>query len=555
MGMSRAALLVTAAAVVIATAGGASARGQAPADAAAAHAPSSPAVDPRAGQAAEVFAAYRSMSAPGCAVSAWQDGKPVFEGGFGSADLEHDVPITTATVFEAGSVSKQFTAAAILLLVQDGKLRLGEDVRRWLPELPDYGRPITIEHLLTHTSGLRDWGELAAFQGWPRGSRAFTQDDVVDLIVRQRSLNYAPGAEYLYTNSGYNLLTEIVRRASGQSLADFTRARIFVPLGMKSTGWRDDYRRIVKNRAIAYGRAAGGFEQAMPFEDGYGNGGLLTTVGDLQIWNQALADRRLGGYLSAELPRRAVLSSGVRITYGRGLVVHEWLGREEMSHTGSTGGYRAWLGRYPAANLSVAVLCNRGDAQPLWLGRSVANLYLPPPRSDEQTTTLADAQGRAGLYVNDRTGRPMLLVATDGGLKVAGGETLWPLSGDSARHGADELTFQGRNAFVQQTFEGDRYMWRRTPAWFPATTELDAFVGVYRSEEIGVSYRVLKEGGQLVLRLESRPRQQIRMSPIYRDAFNLSGNLARFRRDSAGRVITLSLGSGRVRDLRFTRVG
>jgi len=513
------------------------------------------AVDPRAGQAAELFAPYRSMSAPGCAVSARQDGKVVFEGGFGSADLEHDVPITPDTVFEAGSVSKQFTAAAILLLVQDGKLRLGDDIRRWLPEMPDYGRPITIEHLLTHTSGLRDWGDLAWFQGWPRGSRAFAQDDILDLVRRQRSLNYVPGAEYLYTNSGYNLLTEIVRRAGGQSLADFTRTRIFAPLGMKATGWRDDHRRVVKNRAIAYSRGIGGFEQAMPFEDGYGNGGLLTTVGDLQIWNEALANQRLGAFLTTELQRRAVLSNGTRVTYGRGLFVHDWLGREEISHSGATGGYRAWLGRFPRSRLSVAVLCNRADAAPLWLGRGLAALYLPPPSPEPPTTPLADAGGRAGLYVSDRTGRPMLLVPGEQGLKVAGGEMLWPLGGDSARHGADELTFQGRGAFVLKTFEGDSYLYRRTPVWTPAPEALDAFVGLYRSDEVGVSYRVFKENGRLILRLEERPRQRVPMSPIYQDAFNLSGHLARFRRDGTGRVVSLSLASGRVRDLRFTRVG
>jgi CubicO group peptidase (beta-lactamase class C family) len=545
MGISRRLLLSGLAAVALAVPGLALA--QAPAVA------SAPAE--RTADVDRLFSAFAAPTAPGCAVSAVRAGETLVEGGYGSADLEHAAPITARTPFEAGSVSKQFTAAAILLLVQDGKLRLTDDVRKYLPQLPDYGRVITIDQLLSHTSGLRDWGELAYWQGWPRTTRAYSQDDVVDLISRQRSLNYLPGAEYSYTNSGYNLLAEVVRKVSGQSLATFTAARIFNPLGMTQTLWREDFRAIVPGRAIAYERTMRGYRQLMPFEDGYGNGGLITTVGDLQRWTTALQDQKLGAAFNTLMLRRAELNDGTRIPYARGVVVQTWAGTEEVSHAGATAGYRAWLAWYPKEKLSVAVLCNAGDAAALPLGRAVAALFLPPAPPSPPAEPLASMAGRAGLYVNEQSGRPMPLVEDDQGLKVAGGARLTPLSADRARYGADQMAFQGRAAFMLETFEGNRYLFRRTPLWQPSTARLGSYVGRYYSPEIGVTWRVTFEGGGLVMRLEDRPQTVIRMSPLYQDAFNLNGFLARFRRDATGEITAMSLGSNRVRDLRLKKIG
>jgi CubicO group peptidase (beta-lactamase class C family) len=202
------------------------------------------------------------------------------------ADLEYDVALRPDSIFEAGSVSKQFTAAAVLSLAQQGKLSIDDPARKYIPELPDYGSPLTIRHLLNHTSGLRDWVSVEAIAGWPRTTRAYTQAHVLDILSRQRALNYPPGAEYSYSNSGYNLAAMIVERVAGKPFSAFTREVIFTPLGMSSTSWRDDFRRIVKGRAIAYSENGGTIRQLMPFEDVHGNGGLLTTVGDLLKWNQ-----------------------------------------------------------------------------------------------------------------------------------------------------------------------------------------------------------------------------------------------------------------------------
>src|SRR5215218_4339574 len=231
---------------------------------------------PREAAVDSVFSRW-TTSTPGCAVGVGANGTPVLERAYGMADLERDVPNAADTIFEAGSVSKQFTAAAVLLLARAGKLSLDDTVRKYVPELPDYGVPLTIRHMLTHTSGLRDWGELASIAGWPRGTRAHTHGHVLDIVSRQKALNFTPGTNWSYSNTGFNLAAMIVSRVSGQPFAQFSRERIFEPLGMTHTSWRDDYTRIVKHRAIAYESLADGYHEDMPFENVHGNGGLLTT--------------------------------------------------------------------------------------------------------------------------------------------------------------------------------------------------------------------------------------------------------------------------------------
>ncbi|HEX9931564.1 MAG TPA: serine hydrolase domain-containing protein, partial [Allosphingosinicella sp.] len=376
----------------------------------------------------QVFSRWSSPGGPGCAVGVAQEGRPVLTRAYGSADLEHRAPNRPDTVFEAGSVSKQFTAAAVLLLAQEGRLSLGDDVRRHVPELPDYGRTITIDHLLSHTSGLREWSALVAAAGWPRMTRVHDDEDALDAIFRQRALNHGPGDEYSYTNSGYVLLALIVRRVSGMSLADYTGMRLFIPLGMTATRWRDDFRRIEPGRAIAYQRAegGGGWEQAMPFEELYGPGGLLTTVGDLLIWNEVLASGRLGAAVGERMEEQARLTDGRAIAYARGVSVGSFRGTREVSHSGSTAGYRAWLGRFPAERLSIAVLCNAAQADASGLAYTLAGRLLDDaaPGPAAAAVDAGDLSGRAGLYVNQRTGRPLRLELREGRLRVADGPEL-----------------------------------------------------------------------------------------------------------------------------------
>ncbi|HEX8245994.1 MAG TPA: serine hydrolase [Longimicrobium sp.] len=510
-----------------------------------------------------VFRRWSSAELPGCAVAAAREGRTLLTRAYGMADLEHDVPNSAETVFEAGSVSKQFTAAAVVLLAQDGKLSLDDPVRRYVPELPDYGTPIRIRHLLNHTSGLRDWGSVEEVAGWPRGTRTYTHAHVLDIVSRQRALNFPPGSQYLYSNTGYNLLAIIVERVSGMPFARFTRERIFVPLGMTHTAWRDDYTRVVKGRAAAYEMGDDSLpHQQMPFENVHGNGGLLTTVGDLLRWDENFASGRVGGRaLIDEMQRQGVLTGGRTIEYAEGLFVTRFRGLPEVSHSGATAGYRAWLARYPEQRLSIALLCNAAQANPATLGRRVADVFLPPrvqsPLPTPAALSAAELSARAGLYRNMRTNVPVRFSIREGRL-FGNALPMMPLSATRFRLGGPEgptVEFDpapagARAALRLISADGDTVAYEPVDAWTPANPA--AFAGTYRSDEAEVDYTVAVENGRLVMR--RRPDTRLELTPAYADAFTTEdGWVVRFTRDRSGRVNGFTLWLDRVRGLPFQR--
>ena len=529
-----------------------------------------PALTDSAARVDSLFSRYATRRHPGCAVGVARNGRPILARAYGMAHLEHDAPNTTETIFEAGSVSKQFTAAAVLLLAQDGKLSLDDPVRKYVPEVPDYGAPITIRQMLNHTSGLRDWGTVAAAAGWPRGSRIYTHDHVLDIVSRQKALNYPPGTEYLYTNTGYNLAAIIVERVSGKSLPEFTRERIFAPLGMTRTGWRDDFTRVVPGRATAYRIVRDTSWTTMPNENVYGNSSLLTTVGDLLKWNENFVHATVGGpAFLEEMQRRGKLASGREITYAAGIVVSTWRGIPEVSHTGATAGYRAYLGRFPRQALSIAVLCNAGNANPDALGHGVARVFLADAlaaQAAEDTVgvqlTTAQLQRWAGTYRDTRTNEALRLVVrgnrlvlqSDGG----GGGELVPVSPTEFRSpsGLTRGIFEqrGRNAPVLRVVaDGDTttYVIPRPALTTPAA--LAQYAGTYTSDEAEVTYTVTVDSGRVMLR--RRPGTKLELSPAYEDGFTSPVGVVVFTRNRQGRVDGMSLGLGRVRDLRLRKSG
>jgi CubicO group peptidase (beta-lactamase class C family) len=471
---------------------------------------------------------------------------------YGAADLEHAAPMTAATPTEAGSVSKQFTAAAILLLAQRGKLRLDDDVRAYIPELPDYGAEIRISDLLSHTSGLRDWGSVEDLAGWPRGDRVYTLKDVLSITRRQQRLNYQPGTAWSYTNTGYNLLAIIVERVSGAPLARFTQTEMFQPLGMSHTQWRDDFRRVVPGRAIAYRKTADGYQQLMPFENAYGNGGLITTVGDLLIWNRALSENRLGSAVSAGLQATAVLKDGRRLTYARGLFVDVYRGVPEISHPGSTAGYQAWLGRYPRNGLSIAVLCNT-TVNATDLAHRVADLYLTAAAPVAPVSTSRPSPRLAGWYVNDRDQSALHLVDHNGRLEDERGAPVALAADGDLLIGGRRLTPRA-NDRLEFSNQGDTIIYRLMRSYAPTPAELSEVVGHYRSADAAASYTVSRTGETLLLAIDDRPDLSFRLTPAYTDAFTYAKGVVRLQRDGAGQVVGLRLSNDRVWDLPMQRL-
>lgn len=486
---------------------------------------------------------------PGCAVGIERTGQPQTTRAYGMSDLEHDVSNAPASIFEAGSISKQFTAAAILTLVNEGKIALSDDIRKYLPEMPDFGTPITVNELLNHTSGLRDWGDEEDLAGWPRTDRVYDLSYVLASASRQRALNYKPGMHWSYTNTGYNLAAIIVQRVSGQSLADFTRERFFEPLGMLHTSWRDDFRRIVPGRAIAYRRKGDGYEQLMPFENAYGNGGLLTTVSDLLIWNRALTDGKLGAFVTQKLQEPAQLSDGRKLDYARGLFLDRYHGLTEISHSGSTAGYSAWLSRFPQNGLSVAILCNGEEALPRDLVMSVEGLYLPKPAPAPVPSRPPQL---SEWYADRRDGSPVHVVKQSDGSMTAMGVPVIGLSGGvRIGHALLKPLPDGR---LQGSNEGDNFELVPEKAWTPSAGELARLAGRYESAEAHAVLIVSVKKGALQIAPDERPSFTRTLTPAYTDAFASKEVTARLKRDAKGNIDGLILSNSRVWALPFARL-
>ena len=512
------------------------------------------------------FAALGGRDAPGCAVGISENGQVVLMRAYGSANLEYGVPNTPETIFESGSLAKQFTSAAVLLLAQDGKLSLDDNIRKHLPEVPDFGKRITIRNLLTHTSGLRDqWGLLSLRNSSP-GSQVHGFATILDLVSRQKALNFDPGAEYLYSNTGYTLAAIIVQRVSRQPFATFSDERLFKPLGMTSTRWRDDFTKIVKGRATAYsGSAASGFRTDMPFTNVIGNGGLLTTVSDLLKWNDFLdaTSPAVGGRALVEaLETPMTFNNGRRSGYALGLGVATRDGIREVTHGGATAGYRTWLARYPTRRTSVAVLCNVASANATSLGNQAMSVIMSRPTAPAQPSvaamTLTDAElaPYAGLFRTRSSENLLRTVVKDGKLmtELPFPGTPTPTGVDRFRLGPTDLIYRrdgGRLNEVLVVNDGDTTRYQPAATVTPSAAQLVAYAGSYWSEEVETRFTVHVRDGALVV--QQRLGDEVKLTPTFADGFTSRQGNVIFSRDAGGRVNGFGLWAGRIRNVRLNR--
>jgi CubicO group peptidase (beta-lactamase class C family) len=512
-----------------------------------------------------IFAAFNTHT-PGCSVGVAQNGRPVFESGYGMADLERNVAITPETIFESGSVAKQFTAATILLLAQQGKLSVDDPMRKYLPELADYGAPLTIRQVLSHISGLREWRPVATFGGRPEDSYVYTNQDILELAAKQHTLNFDSGTAYSYSNTGFNLFPILIERVVGKSFQSFTHDMIFAPLGMEHTRWRDNFHAIVPHRALSYSRVDGNkgeWEQDTPIENIIGAGGLLTTVGDLLLWNENFTHGRVGGPALVKTQQTpATLSGGRTIAYAAGLTINTVHGLREVSHSGSTGGYRTWLGRYPDQAVSVAVLCNSAQANPTALGRETARLWTgaAPAKVDNPSYAVdaAKLEALAGLYRKLRDNTVTHIEWRDGKLHM-GAASLLPSGPDKFLLGdtGDIQAQFGEGPPVHMriiTPNGD-VVYERVEQVQPSSADLAGLAGEYESHETGTTLKIAsgQKPGEITYRIGMQP--PVTLKPTFRDGFETSaGASIYFRRDAGGKVTALSVGDDRVWDLRFERI-
>jgi CubicO group peptidase (beta-lactamase class C family) len=525
----------------------------------------------------KVFAKWDSTLSPGCALSVIRDGTIIYKRGYGMADLDHDIPITPETVFHVASISKQFTAAAIILLAQEGKISLDDDVHKYIPDLPGFGARITIRQLVHHMSGLRDQWSLLGLAGWRYSLDLITDDDVLDVMSRQKELNFTPGTEYSYCNTGFTLLAQIVKRVSGESLREFTSQRIFQPLGMRSTHFRDDHAEIVKHIAYGYvdGEGENSYRLSVTNFDTVGATSLLTTVEDLAHWDENFYHPRVGGpeFVKQQL-ERGKLNSGKMIDYAFGLSIGKYRGLPTVGHSGADAGYRADFLRFPEQHFAVACLCNKGETNPSELTQRVADIYLaaefkePAPALSEATpkSVAVAAQRLAqypGLYLKKDDERAVRVTVKDGKVSLAfsngGGREMTALSDSRFRlaSGPGELTFPDAAGGPAQRlsihFPGAKQpdVYERVAEFQPTPNELAAFAGSYVSQEIDPVYRITVEGGSLVLkRLKSKPET---LEPTITDTFwGLNGDL-HFQRGPDRKISGFTLNAGRVKNFHFAK--
>ena len=499
--------------------------------------------------------------APGCAAAVSLNGEVVFEKAFGLANMEHNVPNSTQTIFESGSVAKQFTAAALVLLQQDGKLSIDDPVRKYIPELPDYGTKLTIRHLLNHTAGLRDWGTVLSLTGVGRGDRVISQDLAFDVITHQRALDFTPGAEYSYSNSGYNLAAIIVERVSKQKFPAFVDERLFKPVGMKNSSWRDDYQRIVPGRAQAYSRQANGpWRLTMPFMNVYGNGGMLTTVGDWMKWNAMLDSQSLGAALVQALETRGVLNDGRKITYALGLEVDSYKGLKDVSHGGATAGYQTFLARYPDNKVSVGVMCNGTSPSAGGMAAGITDeIFGPFPetaKTEPPQVSEDELKKFAGVWRNEKTHFPARFVIENGVSRWMGAR-LVPMGGGQFKAGDNKLVFtldKDGKPSAAEVVDANGEVRRFAPEveWKPTAADLAAFQGEWFSEEAGATYSVVVDGDKVFVK--QRPATRLAMQPLYKDHFTVPGYVVWFTRDKDGKVSGMHVGASRMRDMPFVRV-
>jgi CubicO group peptidase (beta-lactamase class C family) len=518
-----------------------------------------------------IFSEFKDT--PGCAVGVFKGGNILFRKGYGLANLDYDIPITPRTVFDIGSVSKQFTAACIVMLENEGKLSFDDDIRKYIPEIPEYEEgPITIRHLLHHTSGLRDYLTLMYLSG-KSFNDYFTEDDGLSILVRQKELNFQPGSEYLYSNSGYLALAIIVRRISGMSIGDYTMKYIFEPLGMDNSLVYEDGSLVIKNRAIGYAQRGEEYirEHHFDFELG-GDGQVYTTVEDFFKWSENFSSNQLGNEtFMNKLLTRGVLNNGDTLNYAMGISHRDYKGHAAFGHGGAWGGFRADYMNFPEEDLAIVVMSNLGNANPERRVLQVADLFLKDQSSfkheaPHEEQNQADAaikeiplEQMVGSYEIQAGMMATVSVNNDSLMILQSWDktsfNIVRMEGNTFQiPGNGSLTFifsDVKDGYTQQLTavqNGVEMVSMRIPERDTEEVDLKQYEGVYFSEELNVNYQVI--GTESGLKVKIANLNPVEVSIYGPDQFSYQGNLLQFNRKNGG-VSGFSLNAGRVTNLKF----
>jgi len=518
-----------------------------------------------------IFKQYNQKTGPGCAVAVVRNGVAIFEKGYGMANLEYDIPITPATVFDIASVSKQFTGMAISSLIQQGKISLDDDIRKYLPDVPEFGKTITIRHLVHHTSGLRDWPEALSMAGW-RWDEVYSFDDIMRLVKNQKELDFEPGEKYSYSNTGYNLLAAIVEKVSGKSFREWTEENIFKPVKMNSSQFQDDYTRIIKNLAYSYNPANNGFSKIPGALTAYGSSSLFTTVQDLSKW-VIYFDKQIAlkNPVYLNMLTDGKLNNGEPVHYGYGLGTGESHKLKTISHTGGWAGYRTIIINYPDEKLSIIILSNVSDFNIGRFSSEIADVFLKNKYKKEEK--IADkvknaptikmdstlAKKYAGTYqlapgwlVTLTWEESMLMIQATGESKfmtdAKSDSTIW-----IDAYGASITFVKDKNGDVNLLKYKNIQAKRVTPVLPAVPADLKDYIGTYYSGELAAEYKIDLSNGNL--KVHHMRLGDINLNPVTVEIDQFDGDIGnlRFMRNENKKVTGFKLSGGRVKNISFDK--
>lgn len=520
-----------------------------------------------------LFKRWDNWQRPGCAIAVVRNDSVIYSRGYGMANLEYDVPISPSTIFHVASVSKQFTSYAIVLLERQNKLRLDDDIRKHLPWFPDLQRKITIRHLLTHTSGIRDQWQLLAIAG-TRNDDVITQEHIMKVLARQRALNFEPGERYLYSNSGHTLLAEVVSAVTGRTLRQFLDSAVFKPLGMVHTHFHDNYREIVRNRAYSYSRIdSTRFANSILSFSNVGATSLFTTATDLARWIMNFYQTRAGTPADiARLTETTPLNNGKLNNYAHGIIVSEQAGWRKYSHSGSDAGYRSFISVFPELRMGFVLLSNVAEFQSGAMADALSRIFIPekgaegPSRigPDSSRAHFADAawlKRVAGHYASD-DGLHVELVPKGNNLFIRIGsdermmagrpdDTLGVLAIPDIR-----LVVHKNGKDISFLHGGETTFLVRQPESPHTAAELRTYTGRYYCPELDVTYNIELRGNQLYMthhKYNDTPVRLIGKDHLFPAQYRWMGHLLVLR-DAKGSITGFEVNHNRIQHLWFDKL-
>jgi len=505
-----------------------------------------------------IFAEYDKTNSPGCALAILKDGKIIYKRGYGMSNMEYNIAITPTSIFHIASISKQFTAAAIVRLSLEGKLSLDDDIRKYIPEVPDFGHKITFNNLIHHTSGIRDQWTLQRLAGW-RNDDLITEKDILDMLAKQKALNFLPGEEYMYCNTGFTLAAIAVKRITGVSLRDYADSVFFKPLGMTNTHFHSDHAEITPNRTSAYSKDDKGvWKISIPVFDNYGATSLFTTVEDLAKWDENFYTKKVGGDAFINLMQETgLLNNKTPQTYAAGLVVSNYKGYKTVGHNGADAGYRSTIIRFPDEHFSVVIFANLASINPNLLSYKVADLFLKDKSISKPAfkTDNKIVKGWAGDYF-DMSTQSLLKLSYNSEKLSIGTTTLIASSNNTfdVPNSSSYFTFTGDslNAQLEVFTEGaGRITYKKVNKMVLPAAELEEYKGDFYSSELDTKYNVSIKDFSLQIKI---PRnEEMKLSPLLKDVFT-SNFTIRFQRNKKNKIEGFYLSAGRVRNLYFEKM-